>query len=159
MGLRYHTKHAEIWRFGLVRIIHARLVGYLSPTNLDQFIVCCVETVFPTHYNQYACCLVIFSNSGNHIRWHFSYRKVKKAQRILLSASEQLKSFSTWGGIYMPYSDYITRYVISYIEPGWNAPKLLMKWDFKSKKVWTCMRRNISERLWIKSLIFTNHWS
>jgi hypothetical protein len=47
LGLRYPTKHAEIWRFGLVRIIHARFVGYLNPTNLDQFIFCFVETVWP----------------------------------------------------------------------------------------------------------------
>ena len=31
MGLRYHTKRAEIWWFGLVRLIHARFVGYLAP--------------------------------------------------------------------------------------------------------------------------------
>ena len=33
MGLRYHKKRAEIWRFGLVRLVHARIVGYISPTN------------------------------------------------------------------------------------------------------------------------------
>ena len=39
---------AEICRPRLVRIIHARFVGYLSPTNSDQFIVCFVKTVWPS---------------------------------------------------------------------------------------------------------------
>ena len=48
LGLRYRTKRAEIWRFGLVRIIHVRFVGYLSTANSDQFIVCFIETVWPS---------------------------------------------------------------------------------------------------------------
>jgi hypothetical protein len=43
MGLRYHTKRAEILQFGLVRLIHEHFLGYLSPTNSDQFTACFVE--------------------------------------------------------------------------------------------------------------------
>jgi hypothetical protein len=46
MGLRYHTKCVEIWWFGLVRIIRAHFVVYLSPLNSDYFTVCFVETVW-----------------------------------------------------------------------------------------------------------------
>ena len=44
----HHTKLAQLWWFGLVDLFHARFVGYLSPTNSDQSIVCFVETVLPS---------------------------------------------------------------------------------------------------------------
>ena len=47
-GPRYHPKRAEIWWFGLVRLIQARFGWYPGALNSDQFTICFVGTVRPS---------------------------------------------------------------------------------------------------------------